>query len=173
MGAGCGGKSVGFVLLMWLAMHQNETAQRHPHNEPLAPTFSPSVSLVLSFFFIVLSGLLVVNMVKSISTAYQRNLLLVQAEREVDELRIKNLELREKLDYVSSNEYVEQEARDQLQYAKDGETMVLLPEAGDESSEVLGANEDVGKDGEDGKTDDQADGVKGWDRWWNLLVSGV
>lgn len=161
-----------FVLLLYIGMKYIETAHRSSRNEKTVLLFSPSISIILSFFLVILAGALVVNMVKSISVAYQRNLLLVQAEQDVDALRMRNLELLEKLDYVSSLAYVEQEARDQLQYTKDGETMVLLPDSGGSGdSKVLGEiDSDDGQLEEETSIGDQNEGLK---RWWNLLVNGV
>lgn len=147
---------------------------------------SPSVSFSLTMIFAVFSIVLLYNMAKSIATAYQRSQLLAQAEQEVDELRMRNLKLREKLDRVSGDEYVEQEARDRLQYSKDGEIMVLLPESLNDLSErsgVLGAasdadEEDEGKvkseiHDETGGIDNKALKEEGWKRWLALLVEGV
>lgn len=49
-------------------------------------------------------------------------------EGKVEELRVKNKELKEKLEYVKSSEFVEKEARDRLNMAKEDEVIVVLPE---------------------------------------------
>ena len=124
------------------------------------------LSIALSLVFISLSGLLVVNSVKSVSTAYQRSLLLDQAEAEVNELRIRNLELLEKLDYVTSSSYVEAEARNRLLYTKDGEVLLVLPQTAQNTRDNAIAEEE----------DPDAtmhDISWGWDRWWVLLRDGV
>ena len=123
------------------------------------------VSIGLSVIFLALSGLLIVNSVKSVSTAYQRSLLLDQAEVEVQELRLRNLELLQELDYVSSSSYVEEEARNRLLYTKDDEVLVVLPQTGDKVHEddVLGNGYEIHAE----------EPVAGWDRWISLLVDGV
>lgn len=49
-------------------------------------------------------------------------------EERVEELRVKNEELKERLGYVKSSEFVEKEARDRLNMAKEDEIIVVLPE---------------------------------------------
>ena len=151
-------------------MELRSTARLRARPEQKTSSFSPTVSFLLSLFFLGLSGLLVINMVKSVSTAYQRNLLLVQAEQEVYDLRLRNLELMEKMDYVSSSSYIEQEARDQLQYVKEGETMVLLPDTGEDDSAVLGEQKENKNEDQNPELIEQE---KGWNRWLDLLKYGV
>lgn len=137
---------------------------------------SSSVSFLLTFVFVGLSGMMVYNIVNSINTAYQRNQLLNQAENEVEELRMQNLELQEQLDYVSSAEYVEQEARNQLQYAKDGEIMVLLPDnlSADQNDES-GAKRETDNDNTETVSEESSDQTNNdlWQRWLSVLVEGV
>jgi cell division protein FtsB len=51
-----------------------------------------------------------------------------EMEKKVEELSLKNLELKEELEYVESEKFVEKEARDRLNMAKEGEVIVVLPE---------------------------------------------
>ncbi|MFH1546975.1 MAG: septum formation initiator family protein [bacterium] len=108
------------------------------------------------------SGLLFVNSARSIMTAYNRSLLLQQAESEVNELRIENLELTEEKDKMVAESYVEAEARDRITYTKKGEKIVVLPNTGEEV--VLG-EEDI--------VEEEDDGPKGWNRWWEIVKNGV
>lgn len=123
------------------------------------------VSVGLSLIFIALSGLLITNSVKSVSTAYQRNLLLDQAKQEVQGLRLRNLELMQELDYVTGPSYVEEEARNRLLYTKDDEVLVVLPQTGEkvEDEKVLGEESE----------NSTSEMNSGWDRWLTLLVDGV
>jgi hypothetical protein len=52
---------------------------------------------------------------------------LVEAEREVAELSREQLELRSELETIRKQEYVEEQAREQLNLVQPGETVVLLP----------------------------------------------
>jgi cell division protein FtsB len=123
------------------------------------------VSIGLSIIFIALSGLLVANSIKSVSTAHQRSLLLDQAKLEVQDLRLRNLELMQELDYVTSSSYVEEEARNRLLYTKNDEVLVVLPQTGEkvQDEEVLGESDEA--------TTSESPG--GWDRWLSLLIDGV
>lgn len=51
-----------------------------------------------------------------------------EIERKVEELILKKKELEERLEYVKSEEFVEKEARDKLNMAKEDEVIMVLPE---------------------------------------------
>lgn len=87
--------------------------------------------------------------------------LLDQAQEEVSDLRLRNLELEQKRQEILGEDYVEKEARDRLYYVKKGETMVVLPETGDYEEP-----EDVTEEAED-------EGEYGWAVWWEFLKNGV
>lgn len=125
------------------------------------PASSFAVSAVISISFFVLSGVLAINSVKSISMAYKRSELLGQAQGEVDSLRLKNLELMLEKEKIIGSDYVEEQARDRLNYVMEGEVMIVLPETGD----ILGASESEVEDVEDEEA--------GWQRWWLLLREGI
>jgi len=122
------------------------------------------VSLFLSVVFIGLSGMLIVNSLKSVITAYRRVQLLEQANEEVSDLRYRNLELLRQREEIMGATYVEKEARDRLFYVKDGEIMVVIPES-DEISE--------GSDFADSQDNDDVESDGSWTNWWNLLKDGV
>lgn len=82
-----------------------------------------SVFLMLTFIsFIGYHLFLAVNI------ANEKLHILEVAHKDVEELRIRNLELvLEKMEIVSM-EYIEKEARDKLRYSKEGETLFVIPE---------------------------------------------
>ena len=122
------------------------------------------LSAGLSLIFIAISGLLVINSVKTVSTAYQRSLLLDQAESEVRDLRLRNLELLEHLDYVSSKSFVEMEARNRLLYTKGDEVLIVLPQTAGEAP----------REEEDGdEVEEVVPEATGVDRWLMVLTEGV
>ncbi len=123
--------------------------------------FGRLFKFVVCLVLIGVSGLLFVNSARSIMTAYNRSLLLEQAEREVDSLRLENLELVETKEETMDESYVEGEARDRISYVKDGEVIVVLPETGEEI--VLGEEDEI--NGEER--------LDGWHRWWDLMRNGV
>lgn len=54
---------------------------------------------------------------------------LGRARSELGKLKQKEVELKRQLEYFHSDEYVEKIARDKLLMAKEGETVLILPEA--------------------------------------------
>lgn len=137
-----------------------ETAQ----NEVKSRKFSGVFPVMLSVVLIGFSGMLVLDSIKSINLSYNRSLLLDQARGEVDELRMRNLELGQSRDDVISEGYVEQESRDRLFYTKEGEVMVVLPE----TEEVAGE----GDENVDTVTE-FPEQSSGWEQWWGLLRDGI
>ena len=129
---------------------------------------STFVSVALSLIFLGLAGLLIANSIKSVSSAYNRALLLDQAESEIEALRLRNLELIQEEKYVTSDPYVEGEARDRMLYSKDGEVLLVLPD----DTEVLGESDSTIEDSTAEEVD-QEDLLKGWDRWWSVIKNGV
>lgn len=68
------------------------------------------------------------TIVNSLNTTYQKMTILEIAKKDVEDLRIKNLELILEKEKVQSYEYLETEARNKLKYAKDGEVAYVIPE---------------------------------------------
>ena len=139
---------------------------KNPRGKSEKVSTSKIVTVFLSVVFLGLSGLLVVNSFKSISTANQRNQLLGQAEEEVRDLRLRNLELLQELDYVTGSSYVEEEARNRLLYTKNDEVLVVLPQTSEEVDEM----EVLGEEALETVADEYEEG---WIRWWTLLKDGV
>ena len=75
-----------------------------------------------------LSGLLIYNVVKSIVITSEKLEILNQAENEVSDLRLNNLELLVLTEYMTSDEYLETEARNRLNLSKKGEVAFVIPE---------------------------------------------
>ncbi len=67
-------------------------------------------------------------------------------QKEVKELQIKEADLKKKLEYYSSDEYVEKVAREKLLLQKEGETVILLPQ---------GQNQDQGSNIKDQKEEEK------------------
>lgn len=145
-----------------IAHDMNRTKISSTKKKGLSSVF---VSLLLSFVFVGLSCLLIVNSVKSVITAYRRVKLLDQAKEEVSDLRYRNLELLMQKEEIMGATYVEKEARDRLFYVKDGEVMVVVPES-DEFNEVLNVADPRSND--EVQMDDNS-----WVEWWDLLKNGV
>jgi cell division protein FtsB len=65
---------------------------------------------------------------RNILELWQQKQRVWKIQKEVKELEAKEAELKKKLEYYSSDEYVEKTAREKLLLQKEGETVILLPE---------------------------------------------
>lgn len=59
---------------------------------------------------------------------FQKLEILDQAKEEVEQLRLRNVELVLMSEKVVTEAYIESQARDRLNYAKDGELLYIIPE---------------------------------------------
>ena len=78
------------------------------------------------------------------------------AEKKVEELQKEGESLAQKKDYYQSEFFVEEEARDKLNMAREGETVVILPP---NLKEVLGL-----------KDNQPAKSLPNWRQWLNLFL---
>src|SRR3972149_2820528 len=83
-----------------------------------------NLRLIFIVVFLVLSISLIRNIIK-ISQAGKR---IDQENLKVENLKEENIELKKRLEEVQSEEYIEKELRDKLGLAKEGETILVLPE---------------------------------------------
>jgi len=83
-------------------------------------------SWIGSVMFLILSGILFYNIVKSIIITTEKLEILNQAETEVADLRLSNLELILLEEYMTSDEYLETEARNRLNLGKKGEVSFVI-----------------------------------------------
>ena len=83
----------------------------------------------LSLGLIIFVSLIVAyNLINQIIEATKSGERLSSAADEVYKLEIKNKTLKEKLSQIKSPEFIEQEVRNKLGFAKTGETVVVIPE---------------------------------------------
>lgn len=116
-------------------------------------------------FLLFLSGLLLYNIVKSIMITSEKVEILNQAEREVSGLRLNNLELITLTEYMTSDEYLETEARNRLNLSKKGEVSFVIPEeilekGISEVEEILNDKKEVSAD-------------ENWVIWYDFFISGI
>lgn len=76
-----------------------------------------------------------------------------EAQRQLDVAKAKNEQLTKWLAEVNSPEFVEREAREKLGYGKEGEVMVILPVAKEQSSFAKASAD-----------------KPNWRKWWDLYV---
>jgi cell division protein FtsB len=77
---------------------------------------------------LVVSILMLLSVYRSLKQMGQKISLLKQAEQEVRELRLENLELSLKIEDAGSLENLEKEARDRLNYGKENEIVFVIDE---------------------------------------------
>jgi cell division protein FtsB len=112
--------------------YSNKNRRSKPaENEHIVTRFLDSIlgKLVL----IGVSFLMLLSVYRSLRQMGQKISLLKQAEQEVSELRLENLELSLEIEEAGSIDRLEQEARDRLNYGQKGEVVFVI---GDELVEV-------------------------------------
>jgi len=77
---------------------------------------------------LIISALLILSVYRSVKQMSQKISLLRQAEQEVRNLRIENLELSLRIENAGSIESLEKEARDRLNYGKENEIVFVIDE---------------------------------------------
>lgn len=122
-------------------------------------------SLLGSIFLIFLSIILLYNVGKSILITSEKVEILNQAEKEVSDLRLNNLKLLTLSEYMTSDEYLETEARNRLNLSRNGETAFVVPEKVLERG-ILQVQQVLG-----GKTDTAEE--QNWEIWYNFFLSGI
>jgi len=81
------------------------------------------------------------------------------AEEKLAEAEQKNRELLGEKDYFNSEEFIEKEARNKLNMAKPGETIVVLPQ---NLAELVGRKEkEVSQE------------IPNWQKWWGLFFPAI
>ena len=82
------------------------------------------------FIAIGILALTINNLAHSIYTTWQKQDLIVKAQEDLDNEKLKNQELRRELAMVNKPEFVETEARNKLLLAKPGEGIIVIPTTG-------------------------------------------
>jgi cell division protein FtsB len=80
---------------------------------------------------------------------------VVEAQKQLEDLKRENEALKKDLRYKSSDKFAEEEIRNKLGMAKPGETVVILPKG--DSNLQLTANNQPPVD------------IPNWQKWWNLF----
>jgi len=82
--------------------------------------FISSVLLLLGLY-------LIVSLSRNIFTLIKKGEEIKKQNLKLESLRQENIDLKTELEYVSSPEFIEKEARDKLGMAEEGEQVVVLP----------------------------------------------
>jgi len=81
----------------------------------------PSLIIIFSLY-------LIVSLSREIFELIQKEKIIGKEQLKLEELKVENQVLREQLNYVQSEGFVEKEAREKLGMNKEGEIVVILPE---------------------------------------------
>lgn len=93
------------------------------------------------------------NFVRSIYTLWSKRDLVVKAQKELEDERRKNQELKKRLSLTERSEFVEEQARNKLFWTKEGEHLVILPKS------VLEGSTSAKEKKEE----------PNWKKWWKLF----
>lgn len=89
-------------------------------------------------FLIFISLIIAYNLIIQILEATKSGERLSQAADVVYKLEMKNKDLKKKFSQIQSSEFIEEEVRNKLGFAKKGETVVVIPDS--RLKQVLGAS---------------------------------
>lgn len=123
-------------------------------------TGSASMSTTKKAFKILLLLFLVfaiVSLSGNIINLINRGLVVRKEKQELETLKQNNEQFKARLDYVKTDQFLEQEARNSLGLTKD-ESILILPE------DILGTEEVV---------DDSKGQFPPWRQWWELFFGDV
>ena len=128
---------------------------------------SPSIfnNAVTRILFLVVSGVLLYNVGHSFNIMIQKLNILQRASMEVEELRLKNLELALLIEDIQGLEYLEIQARDRLNFAGEKEYVFVIPDA-----TLAQAEEDL--DRFLGNTQEQIE-EGGYEVWTDFFLNGI
>lgn len=93
---------------------------------------SPLVKLLL----LGISTFIIISVYNSAKITFQKLEILKQAQREVEELRIQNLYLSLSITEMSTDRYLEKEARDRLNFGDNGDIVFVIPENALEQAKI-------------------------------------
>jgi len=114
---------------------------------------------------IILSGILIYNITKSMIITSEKVQILSQAEKEVSNLRLDNLENLLLIEYMTSDEYLETEARNRLNLSKKGEVAFVIPEEILEKG-LLQVERILNED-------ERVSGIENWRIWQDFFIVGI
>lgn len=86
------------------------------------------MTMLLQLSFILVTAFMIYNVGRSISQTNQKLQILSQAEAEVQQLRLENINLFLESNSTNTDDYIEAEARNRLYYSRPGETQYIIPE---------------------------------------------
>lgn len=147
-------------------MYMDDVVFKRRVNRAVAKSDSGALKMVVNLGFLVLSFFLFYNIFRSIQITGAKLEILNRAEKEVDSLRVENIRLILEKDTVQSPDYIETEARNRLNYSKDGEILFIIP---DSVLELAKEELEVIISGEKGEVEEK----EIWKQWCDFFLFGV
>jgi cell division protein FtsB len=100
---------------------------RKTHDNKVSVYAIIAIPIVMNLLLIGFSVFIFYNISRSVDLARQKLEILKTAEIEVTQLRLDNIKLVMEKGEVTNPEYIEMQARNRLNYAKEGETQLVIP----------------------------------------------
>lgn len=116
-------------------------------------------SKILIYAILIFQVILIGSLIRGIQVSYKSRERVEILQEKKGQLEDENKKLKEDAEYVQSDYYIEKVAREELQRAKPGEQVVILPD----NSTQYAVRSDQVKNREERK-------IKNWEKWWLLLV---
>ena len=116
------------------------TLNRRPRNKDNSGSL---FSIVISFGLLVFSGYVIFDSLGNISEVYEKVSIVSRQQQNVESIRLEHLTEKQELEYVLSEEYIEDMARDKFGYAKSGETVFVFSD--DLEGQVAGVQTETPK----------------------------
>lgn len=111
---------------------------------------------IIFIVVIIIFVFIINNLVQSIYGLWQKQDLIVSAQKELERERVENEKLKKRLAEVKGDHFIEQEARDRLLLVKPGEDVVVLPR------DLIAGSREAQR---------QPQNIKpNWLQWWELFV---
>lgn len=110
---------------------------------------------IINFTILIIGVGLIINLSRDILRLLKAGERIEQAQLRVEELEKENLELQELSQYYQGEEFIEEQARNKLNLAREGETIVILPP---NVGELVGWKEEE-------KTPE----IPNWKKWFKLF----
>lgn len=111
------------------------------------------------YAFLLLALMLSISLVRNIVRISSANDKIMAARKKVEELEVQNKKLKEEVENVESDFFAQKTARDKLGLAKQGETVIVLPDEATLKKIAPGH-----KEGEETLPDPH------WKKWLDLFI---
>lgn len=109
---------------------------------------------------IIFQIVLIVSLIRGIQVSRKASERIAKLEQEKERLKQESEKIKKEGEYVQSEFYLEKVARDELHLAKEGETVVIVPEG------VINQNKEQGISNIEGEKEN-------WQKWWEVLSGRI